>query len=225
MNALYYQLYHLWKIEPELVVIGSLSLYWHGLLNREPTDLDILVRTLGNELKDLDTNSDLDFSSYKMIQKNRNDNIDKVIFNSNLEKYLNSQLSIRDRSEEESDNLDIAFSCVGQDSKVKIDLFPLDIQKEDQLIKLITASTEDGEIAFEVNYSDWTHVVPYKIKYYSGNKKHYDDIVYIKDKLEEFEGTEDAYQISIPGTLDHKVYKQINKFLDENDPEDHELIF
>ena len=178
MKELYYQLYHLWKIEPELVVTGSLSLYWHSMLNREPTDLDLLVPTIVNDEGHI-------FNPFEEV-------ITKEIKNKELLKYLNSQLSIRDRGEVESDPMDITFSCIGQDSKVKIDLFPLDIKKENTLTKIITTSTEDGEVAFEIAYSDWNYIVPYKIKYYTGNSKHYADIEYIKGRLEEVEGTEDA---------------------------------
>lgn len=168
------ELIKLHKLEPNIVISGSLALSLQALNNREPSDIDIMVEC-EKDSKDLK--------------------------NDRLLEYIKSLADVKDRSNLESDPFDIAISSVNNEG-VTIDIFPLDDD-------IITHYYKVQGITLK--FADWTHIIPYKIKYFTGNHKHLEDIKFIKNRLDEW--IEQTGMIQ--GSKESQVYKQINEFLDK----------
>lgn len=175
------ELIRLHKLEPNIVISGSLALSLQALNNREPSDIDIMVEC-EKDSKDLK--------------------------NDRLLEYIKSLTDVKDRSNLESDPFDIAISSVNNEG-ITIDIFPLD---DDVITHDFRLQTQQGTSLFiTLKFADWTHIVPYKIKYFTGNSKHLEDIKFIKNRLDEW--IEQTGMIQ--GSKESQVYKQINEFLDK----------
>jgi hypothetical protein len=180
MNKLIEKLKIIHAIEPNIIVGGSLALQWQGLMNRDIKDLDLIFHSDNPE--------------------------DKIIPNRFLSDFLKLQNNVDDRSQRESDILDVALTCQLED--VGVDIFLDDFAKYSD--KIILEKEVDNT---KFKYLDWTYIVPFKIKYYTGNSKHYKDIEYIKNILDMWIA---EYGL-IHTSLESQVYKQINEFLDNNE--------
>lgn len=198
-------IYELVKIEPRIVVTGSISLYWQGLLEAFPeNDIDIIVPC--KETKVWDEKAGHLVSDYNILSQN-------------LKNYLQETFEGNGESSGGTD----AINTYG-DEDINVDVFA-DIA-DTEVIRLVQYSADtDRKLSFggsdyfiPVRLKDWTQIIPYKIKYYkhdseSPSFKHLASIKKLKSKLED----DPNFSITSWHTEEGKVYKEIEKFLDKYD--------